>query len=478
MFGSVAPCYSLAHGSNPKREFRGAWLHTVFQTQYKEQSTDENKKYIREQLDLLREAGINAVFFQVRPQSDAFYDSKYEPWSIFLTEGDTAPRPYWDPLQFIIEEAHARGMELHAWLNPYRVTSSAKQTVTKGHIYYKHPEQFVKYDSKIYFDPGVPENRTYIENVVSDIVSRYDVDGIHFDDYFYPYPVKNKPFPDDKSYSKYGKGMLKDDWRRENVNLLIKSLSAKIKSIKPWVRFGVSPFGIWRNKKSDARGSDTNGLENYDALYADVLLWTEKGWIDYLIPQIYWARENQYASYDILLDWWNNNSNGRHIYIGQHTEVTMDKPDVNEKNQLKSKIDMCREATNVYGSCWWSGYSVTKNYGGIADALKSLYHTTLSLPPAYPWIESNLPESPSDLTFNNGLLSWTSQENTGKASDSVRFVVYHFDNDDTFDLEDAARIVEVTSNKQITVTNPGYYIVTSLDRVNNESFPSEPILID
>ncbi|MDE5567690.1 MAG: family 10 glycosylhydrolase, partial [Muribaculaceae bacterium] len=272
-------CHLDAYTGNPKREFRGAWLHTVFQGQYKKQTTDENKRYIRRQLDLLKDAGINAVFFQVRPQADAFYESKYEPWSIFLTEGGKAPQPYWDPLKFITEEAHSRGMELHAWLNPYRVTSSAKQTINKGHIYHKHPEQFVKYDGKIYFDPGIPENRAYIEKVVSDIVSRYDIDGIHFDDYFYPYPVKDKTFPDDKSYAKYGQGKLKEDWRRENVNLLIKSLSARIKSIKPWVRFGVSPFGIWRNKKTDSRGSDTNGLENYDALYADVLLWTDKGWI-------------------------------------------------------------------------------------------------------------------------------------------------------------------------------------------------------
>ena len=470
-------CHNDAYAGNPKREFRGAWLHTVFQGQYKQQTTDENKRYIRQQLDLLKDAGINAVFFQVRPQADAFYESKYEPWSIFLTEGGKAPNPYWDPLEFITEEAHARGMELHAWLNPYRVTSSAKQTINKGHIYHKHPERFVKYDGKIYFDPGVPENRVYIEKVVSDIVSRYDIDGIHFDDYFYPYPVKDKPFPDDKSYAKYGKGKLKEDWRRENVNLLIKSLSAKIKSIKPWVRFGVSPFGIWRNKKNDSRGSDTNGLENYDALYADVLLWTDKGWIDYLIPQIYWERENQYASYDVLLDWWNDNSNGRHVYIGQHTEVTMNKPYIEEKTQLKSKIDMSRDAENIAGSCWWSGYSVTKNYGGIADSLKTIHHSSVALPPSYPWLSSSLPETPFDLSFNDGNLQWSTHQSEGTISDCVRFVVYRFNNDDTFELEDADNIVDVTNANHITVSNPGYYIVTALDRVNNESFPSEPIYI-
>ncbi|MDE6703641.1 MAG: family 10 glycosylhydrolase, partial [Muribaculaceae bacterium] len=276
---------------------------------------------------------------------------------------------------------------------------------------------------------------------------------------------------------KYGQGKLKEDWRRENVNLLIKSLSARIKSIKPWVRFGVSPFGIWRNKKTDSRGSDTNGLENYDALYADVLLWTDKGWIDYLIPQIYWERENQYASYDILLDWWNDNSNGRHIYIGQHTEVTMNKPDIEDKNQLKSKIDMSREAANVAGSCWWSGYSVTNNYGGVADSLKAIHHSTVALPPSYPWLSSTQPEAPYDLNVTEGNLNWSTNQSEGTISDCVRFVVYRFDNDDSLDLEEAANIVGVTNANHMEINEPGYYVVTALDRVNNESFPSEPVYI-
>lgn len=463
-----------------KREFRGAWMHTVFQTQYK-QPTDANKKYIRQQLDKLKETGINAVFFQVRPQSDAFYNSSYEPWSIFLTDGGKAPTPYWDPLEFIIDEAHKRGMELHAWLNPYRVISSAKQTVTKGHIYYKHPERFVKYDGKIYFDPGVPANRTYIENIVADIVNRYDIDGIHFDDYFYPYPAKGKNFPDDKSYTKYGKGMKRDDWRRNNVNLLIKSLSSKIKSLKPWVRFGVSPFGIWRNLSSDSRGSATSGLENYDALYADVCLWAKNGWVDYLIPQIYWEREHQRASYDVLVDWWNKNAFGRHIYIGQQSELTMKKTDLppsKEASQLRSKIEMARKADKIDGSCWWPAYSVTKNFCGIADSLKSIHYQHLSLPPTYPWISTDRPESPYDLIVSGKKLKWKSLSPAGNTSDGIRFVVYRFEDDNTFDLENPAAIVAITNFKEFNITKSGSYVVTALDRVNNESFPSEPVFIE
>ena len=192
----VLSCLQLGLAQNPKREFRGAWLHTVFQDQYKRQNTQQNKAYLRRQLDNLKAAGCNAVIFQVRPQSDAFYPSDLEPWSRFITDGGKAPVPAWDPLQFMIDEAHARGMELHAWLNPYRVTSSVKQVLPKNHIYHKHPEWFVKYDGKIYFDPALPQSRRFITDVVMDIVKRYDVDGIHFDDYFYPYPVKGKEFPD------------------------------------------------------------------------------------------------------------------------------------------------------------------------------------------------------------------------------------------------------------------------------------------
>ncbi|MDE6464688.1 MAG: family 10 glycosylhydrolase, partial [Muribaculaceae bacterium] len=194
----------------PKTEFRGAWLHTIFQGQYKSQTTDQNKAYLISQLDSLKDAGVNAVLFQVRPQSDALYADALEPWSRFLTDGGKAPEPFWDPLQFMIDQCHLRGMELHAWLNPYRVTSNKRQTLPQSHIYHSHPERFIRYDGKLYFDPGQPENREFIGRVVDDIVARYDVDGIHFDDYFYPYPVKGMEFAEDYSYRLYGNGMSRD----------------------------------------------------------------------------------------------------------------------------------------------------------------------------------------------------------------------------------------------------------------------------
>lgn len=467
-----------ASAENPKREFRGAWMHTVHQGQYSRQTTEQNKAYLRNQLDSLQGAGVNAILWQVRPSADALYESKLEPWSRFLSgKAGVAPTPYWDPLQFMIEESHKRGMELHAWLNPYRVTTSPKEVLPKNHIYYQHPERFVMYDNKVYFDPALPENREFIENVVDDIITRYDVDGIHMDDYFYPYPVAGKDFPDDKSYAKYGNGMDRGDWRRQNVDQLIEGLHKLISEKKPWIRFGVSPFGIWRNKKSDPRGSDTNGLQNYDALYADVLLWTKNGWVDYMLPQLYWELEHKAASSLILVDWWNNNANGRHMYIGQDVNKTMQKPDLapsKEKTQLRHKIELTRKAKNIQGNCWWPGYSITRNIGGVADSLAKDLQSTIAIPPTYPWISQEVPAKVKGVKIKNGVLSWNAPAAEGKVTDVNRFVVYcSAENNPAQAVADPANIVAITYDSEFTLpSKKGYYFVTALNRVNNESEPS------
>lgn len=471
---------ALTLAINPKREFRGAWMHTVFQDHYLKRTTAQNKEYLREQLDRLQEAGVNAVIFQVRPQSDAFYESRYEPWSRFLTNNGIAPAPKWDPLKFMIDEAHARGMELHAWLNPYRVTSSKKQVLPRSHIYHKHPEWFVRYDGKLYFDPALPESREFITNVVMDIVERYDVDGIHFDDYFYPYPVKGIEFPDSKSYSKYGKGMKRDNWRRQNVDKLIENLHKKISQAKPWVVFGISPFGIWRNKSSDPRGSATAGLQNYDALYADVLLWAEKGWVDYLMPQLYWDLEHKLASYLTLVDWWNGNACGRNLYIGQDVAITMKKPDIGnscEASQLRHKVNLTRAADNIQGNCWWPAYSVTDNTGGVADSLAIDLQATVAVPPAYPWISSHKPDAVKGLHHKAGKLMWEVNKPKNSADDAVKFVVYRFEPDDEIDLENSEAIECITWRNEVPAEDPGVYVVTALSRVNQESEPSKKIVV-
>lgn len=463
--------------ANPKREFRGAWMHTINQWQYSKQSTEENKAYLIEQLDLLQKAGCNAVIWQVRPSADALYVSNYEPWSRFLSgKTGVAPIPMWDPLQFMIDECHARGMELHAWLNPYRVTTSDNEELPSNHIFYRHPERFVKYGSQLYFDPGWPENREFIATVVNDIVSRYDVDAIHMDDYFYPYPIAKVEFPDDKSYAVYGNGMERGDWRRQNVDQLIELLHNTIQQSKPWVRLGISPFGIWRNKKSDPRGSDTNGLQNYDALYADVLLWTEKGWVDYMMPQLYWELEHKLASHLVLNDWWAKNNNGRHMYVGQSVNKTMDLPDLapsNEKSQLRHKIDLSR-IEGIHGNCWWPGYSITRNYKGVADSLAAYHQSTIAIVPSYPWISTAVPAA-VDVKVKDGKLSWNTSAIENKATDVVRYVVYRFDDKKSVNIDDASAIVVVTPGNTFEAKEKGVYIVTALDRVNNESPASKPV---
>lgn len=481
-----------AIGANPKREFRGAWLHTIGQSQYASQTTEQNKAYLCDQLDKLQQAGVNAVLFQVRPAADALYESKLELWSKYLTKDGAAPSPYWDPLQFIIDEAHARGMELHAWLNPYRVTTVPGETLPKGHLYHREPGRFVKYqgDGKIYFDPALPQNRQHIADVVADIVERYDVDGIHFDDYFYPYPAKgvgknkaskNYDFPDNGSYAKYGHGTDRGDWRRQNVDLLIELVHNTIRqSSKPWVRFGVSPFGIWRNKKSDPRGSDTNGLQNYDDLYADVLLWAERGWIDYVLPQLYWELEHPAASYLALVDWWAQAVDPKcQLYIGQDVERIMTKPDIDsdDPNQMAHKVGLARDAATISGNCWWPGYSLTRDSKGAATLLSQTFQSTPALVPAYPGLAQEQPAAVRDFRRSGSELQWSAPHAANRANEAVKYVVYRFALDSDRDYDDPANIAAVTSATSFQATEPGIYAVTAIDHVNNESNPSVTIIV-
>ena len=479
----AAICMFSVNAVNPKTEFRGAWMHTVHQGQYARQTTEQNKEYLIRQLDSLQNAGVNAIIWQVRPSADAFYKSGLEPWSRFLSgKAGVAPAPEWDPLEFMIEQSHKRGMELHAWLNPYRVTTSNKEKLPENHIYHKHPERFLTYDGKLYFDPGLPENRQFINDVVRDIVKRYDVDAIHMDDYFYPYPTK-EAFPDDKSYAKYGKGMNRGDWRRQNVDLLIEGLHNTIQQEKPWVRLGISPFGIWRNKKSDPNGSETSGLQNYDDLYADVLLWTKNGWVDYMLPQLYWELEHKRASTLVLADWWDKNANGRHMYFGQDVWKTMEKPDLAPRKndtQLRHKIEISRNLPNVQGNCWWAGYAVTKNYKGVADSLANDFQSTIALTPSFPWIKSEPLQPIKNLKIKGDKLTWDAPAKNNKTSDVVRFVVYKTVKGKDYELADSENILAVTDTPEFTIPaleEGTILIVTPLDRVNNEGPASKGVKV-
>jgi uncharacterized lipoprotein YddW (UPF0748 family) len=472
----------------PKREFRGAWIHVIGQNQYKEMRPNEMKVYFIHLLDQLQACNINAVVFQVRPAADAFYYSEIEPWSRYLTgvQGQ-APVTNFDPMAFVLEEAHKRNMEFHAWLNPYRVTASENDVLCESHTYYQHPERFIKYGKQIFFDPGLPENRRHICRVVKDIVGRYDVDAIHMDDYFYPYPIAGESFHDEKSFNRYAYSQGFDrnhlsDWRRNNVNLLIEQIKQAIVLTKPWVRFGISPFGIYRNRKNtpDGSGSDTNGLQNYDELYADVLLWVKKGWIDYCVPQLYWEIGHPSADYKTLIDWWSKNRYDRPLYIGQSIDRTVkaSDPKFSFRNQLPRKMQELRSLSKIDGNCWWPGYDIVRNNGGIADSLQNHYQAHPALIPAYTHLHKKAPKDVKSLkaewTSHGYLLHWQRNGNPQDPEKAQYYVIYRFKKGEKTRLNDPSKIVKITKNTSYLLpydkgTVNYKYVVTSVDRFHNET---------
>lgn len=373
-------------------EFRAAWIATVDNIDWPNKGTvdpaQQRAEYIR-LLDMHVANGLNAVIVQVRPAADAFYPSQYEPWSEWLTgKQGKPPVPWYDPLQFMIAEAHNRGLEFHAWLNPYRAIFNIYKSVpTKTHVTRIYPEWFLNYGDKKYFDPGNKAVQQFVGNVVRDMVARYDVDAVHFDDYFYPYRIAGKEFPDDKTYQQYGAGMPRDDWRRSNVDSIIVLLAQTIKTEKPWVKFGISPFGVWRNRDKDSTGSNTRaGQTNYDDLYADIVLWLKKGWIDYVAPQLYWEFGHKAADFETLLDWWSKNSYGRHCYIGLGLYKAGTSAPWRDKNQLPRMIQAIRNTPNVQGAVYFSSKSFVGNPNGWSDSLRLHYYREKAVIPEMGWI--------------------------------------------------------------------------------------------
>ena len=465
----------------PKREFRGAWIQAV-NGQFRGIPTEKLKQTLIDQLNSLQGAGINAIIFQVRPEADALYASQLEPWSRFLTgvQGQ-APSPYWDPMQFMIDECHKRGMEFHAWINPYLVKTSLKSELSANHLYNIHPEWFVTYNNQLFFDPALPESRRHICMVVADIVSRYDVDAIHMDDYFYPYPAKGMDFPDDASFARYGGGFTnRADWRRSNVNILIQKIHETIRGLKPWVKFGISPFGIYRNEKNDPLGSKTNGLQNYDDLYADVLLWARNGWVDYNIPQIYWQIGHPAADYETLVKWWAKNTENRPLFIGQSVMNTIQNADPKNPsmNQLPRKMALERAYQTIGGSCQWPASAVVENAGKYRDALVQEYHKYPALVPVFDFMDDKAPGKVRKVkkvwTEDGYMLFWTAPKAKDEMDRAVQYVVYRFDDKEKVNIDDASHIVAVTRNNFYKLPykdgkNKYRYVVTALDRLHNES---------
>ena len=485
---SVIFVSSLYSQVTQKREFRGVWVHVVGDTRYNNMSTYQQIEFLTDLLNKLQEMNFNAVIFQVRPAADALYPSTLEPWSRYLTgKQGVAPEPYFDPMLFMIEECHKRNMEFHAWVNPYRVTLGNNDVLDKSHIYHKYPDRFIKYGDKIFFDPGIPQNREFICDVVRDIVKRYDVDAIHIDDYFYPYPVDGLKFNDNDSFNRYAErqGFSANqlhDWRRDNVNLLIEKMNKTIKSEKPWVRFGVSPFGIYRNKKDtpDDSGSNTKGLQGHSDLFADVKLWVEKGWVDYNIPQVYWEIGHSAADYETLVKWWSRNNSWEHLYIGQDVARTIKASDAqySNGNQLTRKMELERKTPAVYGNCFFHAYDLIKNLGGVADSLKNNYQRYPALIPAYLHLHNKSPKDVKSLkaewTADGYKLKWKRNGNVGKPETAQKFVIYRFQKNEKVNLEDASKIIRITGNTEYllpykTGQQEYIYVVTTVDRFHNES---------
>jgi uncharacterized lipoprotein YddW (UPF0748 family) len=477
---------TTSFAQSPKREFRAAWIATVSNIDWPSKpglpAIQQQQEFIN-RLDQLKEMGCNAVIVQIRPALDAFYPSSFEPWSRYLTgRQGQPPFPYYDPLKFMIDQAHDRNMEFHAWFNPYRaLTDSKKNPNPPGHVTRTHPDWVISYGGKSYLDPGLPEVREYSIRVIMDVVKRYDIDAVHMDDYFYPYRVADLEFGDQRSFMRYGQGFSnKNDWRRGNVDLFISSLNANIKQVKPRLKFGISPFGVWRNASKDPDGSNTRGGQtNYDDLYADVILWMRKGWIDYLLPQLYWEHNHKLVAFDILFPWWDAHSYGRHVYYGLGVYRMVETPRgawAGTGELMWQLRDIRRNAENP-GHVFYSASSFEKARAPIADSVKK-FNSRVAFPPVMKWLDSVAPAPPilQSVSADAGiLLKW---ETT--ANEPLRFAVYRFGNGESQNLERTDRIVQVLSGTEFldatAVRSKKYnYVVTAFDRLWNESKPSNTV---
>ena len=516
---------------------RGVWIATLVNIDWpsKNSTVRQQKNEYLNLLDSLEKVNINTVLFQVRPHGDAFYKSSLEPWSEYLMgEQGKAPSDIsgsYDPLQFITEESHKRGMEVHAWANPYRITAySDSSRLDSNHIYFKHPEWFVKHtaDDRFYFIPGVPESQKFVLDVVEEIIENYDVDALHFDDYFYQYPdKKGNNINDSLQYNQYvaqydsitnlridsiavvGDSTVVDsirivetkrefdnihDWRRNNVNNMVAAVNERVKQTKPWVKFGISPFGVYKNKDAqNPDGSETQaGVTNYYDLYADVLYWMEQGWVDYVTPQIYWRTDHTKAAFDVLLDWWDNHYNDKvKLYIGQGIyrvgHPSFQKYDFwTSTDGFTKQIDLVRASKHTEGSMHFSAKYFVTNPLNINQVLGNGQYKYPAIVPSYDYAESNnsvIAEIEVSGSRKKGVkLQWYDILD----NDIRYYLVYRFEGDKVGDIENAENIIAKV---------PGYklkqefidtsvkkwkkytYVITSVDRFNVESKVSKSITL-
>ena len=397
--------FTSGYANNPStKEFRGVWIATINNVDWPSAPglpVEVQKRELKEIIERIEKLNLNVVIFQVRPASDAFYLSATEPWSIFLTgKQGLPPSPLFDPLGYAIELCHSKGMELHAWFNPFRVRNVGYYKLDPLSFAAKNPQYTHEYDNKLFLDPGIPQVRDHLVKVIMEVARNYNIDAIHFDDYFYPYPVNGKKFPDLKTFRQYGKAFYPNrlnDWRRENINLFIATIHDSIKSVKPTLKFGISPFGIWRNETNDPNGSPgARGTASYDDLYTDVYLWLANDWIDYVIPQLYWEQGNRFGDFAALAKWWNDHSFGKPLYLGQALyKTTGDEKLFSNPNEIIEQISILRKLGNVKGFAFYSASHLAKL---SETALVALSSNLLPLTP------ETLPEPGSAVNANKEIL--------------------------------------------------------------------------
>lgn len=478
LFVFLSGAINITAGQYPKREMRGAWVATVENIDWPSSPTETSGEQISELVELfdkLKSAGINTIFFQVRTECDALYKSSYEPWSYWLTgKQGKAPDPFYDPLAFAIQEAHAKGMELHAWINPYRaVKDTSEYLISENHISRTHSGWILQFRNFKMLNPGIPDVTNYIVKIVADIISRYNVDGIHLDDYFYPYSPKITN-QDSSAFRLYkGKYTNIDDWRRNNINLMIAKVYETINRINPNVIFGVSPFGIVENKYAN-----TNGFNSYNILYCDPLTWIKNKTVDYVVPQLYWEMGNKYADFKKLLPWWASIKNERDLYAGLNSSKMASQDWEGNPSELYNEIRMARRYKNIGGIVFYSAKSIANNYSGLADSLKNSFFKYPAFVPEMKWKNFFPPDAPINLMVDGNdssrILKWSRPViNT----DSIlNYVIYRFNDDKKIDLSNPQNIIKIiyrqsyfTDNDILENVHKVTYIVTSLNNKQLES---------
>lgn len=496
---SIVSCRSQqpprkSYVQHPKREFRAVWIATVDHIDWPTRGNyepEKQKQEFRNILDAHQRTGINAVLVQVRDAADAFYAKSLEPWSEWLTgKQGKAPEPFYDPLEFMIAESHQRGLEFHAWLNLNRAAFKTSKNFSPDHVSRQKPEWIITYDGMKLLNFGIPEVRQYITDVVVNIVRNYDVDGIHFDDYFYPYTVANETLKDQHTFREHPNGFSDiEDWRRNNTDLLIKQIAEAIKTTKPYVKFGISPFGVWRNRKDSPEGSATAaGQTSYDNLYADTRKWVQMGWIDYIAPQNYFSRGFKLVPYQNLTLWWAQNSYDRHLYIGQASyRLGRNEQGWQSPSEIADQIRFNRGLPVVKGSIFFSSKSLTTNQKGIQDSLRTTLYRYPALIPTMPWKDNVAPLSPRKLEAHLGedntvFLHWDAPEKASDGGTAHYYVVYRFEKGEDPTTDSAEHIVAICPENSFadtsTLPDKKYlYFVTAVDRLHNESMISNQVKI-